>query len=72
MWQADFVSQATITVSGLAGEYDICPRDGSAAFFTFRVLHCILGISERNICSLTHIFKFPSVQVSSLYKYSEP
>ncbi|XP_009333035.1 PREDICTED: patatin-like phospholipase domain-containing protein 1 [Pygoscelis adeliae] len=37
MWQANFVSRTTITVSGLAGEYDICPKDSPAAFFTFQL-----------------------------------
>ncbi|NWX12330.1 PLPL1 protein, partial [Aegotheles bennettii] len=50
MWQADFVSKSTITVSAFAGEYDICPRDGSAAFFTFQISDCILQISQRNFC----------------------
>ncbi|NXG57522.1 PLPL1 protein, partial [Hemiprocne comata] len=50
MWQADFVSPTTITVSALAGEYDICPKESPAAFLTFQISDCILLISERNIC----------------------
>ncbi|NXN54394.1 PLPL1 protein, partial [Rynchops niger] len=55
MWRANFVSRTTITVSGFAGEYDICPRDGPAAFFTFQLSDCILQISKRNICRLQYI-----------------
>ncbi|NWW85727.1 PLPL1 protein, partial [Rhynochetos jubatus] len=56
MWQANFVSRTTITVSALAGEYDICPKDGPAAFFTFQLSDCILQISKRNIHRLQYIF----------------
>ncbi|NXM01451.1 PLPL1 protein, partial [Tyrannus savana] len=56
MWRADFVSQTTITVSAFAGEYDICPRDGAAAFLNFQLSDCILQISTRNLCRLQHIF----------------
>ncbi|NXW35076.1 PLPL1 protein, partial [Phaetusa simplex] len=56
MWRANFVSRTTITVSGFAGEYDIGPRDGPAAFFTFQLSDCILQISKRNICRLQYIF----------------
>ncbi|NXK34292.1 PLPL1 protein, partial [Piprites chloris] len=55
MWRADFVSQTTITVSAFAGEYDICPRDGAAAFLNFQLSDCILQISTRNFCRLQHI-----------------
>ncbi|NWV09299.1 PLPL1 protein, partial [Ptilonorhynchus violaceus] len=55
MWKADIVSHTTITVSAFAGEYDICPRDGPAAFLTFQLSDCILQISKRNICRLQHI-----------------
>ncbi|NXG14965.1 PLPL1 protein, partial [Grallaria varia] len=55
MWRADFVSRTTITVSAFAGEYDICPKDGPAAFFTFQLSDCILQISKRNLCRLQHI-----------------
>uniref|UniRef100_A0A8U7NT69 Uncharacterized protein n=1 Tax=Corvus moneduloides TaxID=1196302 RepID=A0A8U7NT69_CORMO len=34
----DFVSRTTITISAFAGEYDICPKDGPAAFLTFQLL----------------------------------
>ncbi|XP_009469842.1 PREDICTED: patatin-like phospholipase domain-containing protein 1 [Nipponia nippon] len=40
MWRANFVSRTTITISPFAGEYDICPRDGSAAFFTLQLSDC--------------------------------
>ncbi|NWH57910.1 PLPL1 protein, partial [Geococcyx californianus] len=56
MWRANFVSRTTITVSGFAGEYDICPRDSPAAFFTFQISDCILHISKRNICRLQCVF----------------
>ncbi|KAF1511235.1 Patatin-like phospholipase domain-containing protein 1, partial [Eudyptula minor] len=56
MWQANFVSRTTITVSGFAGEYDICPKDSPAAFFTFQLSDCILYISKRNITRLQYIF----------------
>ncbi|NXJ96821.1 PLPL1 protein, partial [Corythaixoides concolor] len=56
MWRANFVSQNTITVSSFAGEYDICPKDSAAAFFTFQISDCILHISKRNICRLQCIF----------------
>ncbi|NXU76727.1 PLPL1 protein, partial [Oreotrochilus melanogaster] len=49
MWQADFVSQNTITISAFAGEYDICPKEGPAAFLTFQISDCILLISKRNL-----------------------
>ncbi|NXM28794.1 PLPL1 protein, partial [Oxyruncus cristatus] len=55
MWTADFVSQTTITVSAFAGEYDICPRDGAAAFLNFQLSDCTLHISTRNLCRLQHI-----------------
>ncbi|NWZ12880.1 PLPL1 protein, partial [Agelaius phoeniceus] len=56
MWRADFVSRSTITISAFAGEYDICPKDGPAAFLTFQLSDCILHISKMNICRLQHIF----------------
>ncbi|NXP50322.1 PLPL1 protein, partial [Heliornis fulica] len=55
MWRANFVSRTTITVSAFAGEYDICPKDSPAAFFTFQVSDCILQISKRNICRFLYI-----------------
>ncbi|XP_053853870.1 omega-hydroxyceramide transacylase-like [Vidua macroura] len=63
MWKADFVSRTTITISGFAGEYDICPKDGPAAFLTFQLSDCILQISKMNICRLQHIFQVPTRQV---------
>ncbi|NXN68886.1 PLPL1 protein, partial [Himantopus himantopus] len=56
MWRANFVSRTMITVSAFAGEYDICPKDCPAAFFTFQLSDCILQISKRNICRLQYIF----------------
>ncbi|NWY15779.1 PLPL1 protein, partial [Aphelocoma coerulescens] len=56
MWTADFVSRTTITISAFAGEYDICPKDGPAAFLTFQLADSILQISKMNICRLYHIF----------------
>ncbi|XP_039941871.1 omega-hydroxyceramide transacylase-like [Hirundo rustica] len=64
MWRADFVSRSTITISALAGEYDICPKDGPAAFLTFQLSDCILQISKTNIGRLVYIFQPPSRQVS--------
>ncbi|NXC72700.1 PLPL1 protein, partial [Anhinga anhinga] len=55
MWCANFVSRNTITISAFAGEYDICPREGPAAFFTFHISDCSLQISKRNICRFQHI-----------------
>ncbi|NWV46233.1 PLPL1 protein, partial [Daphoenositta chrysoptera] len=55
MWTADFVSRSTITISAFAGEYDICPKDGPAAFLTFQLSDSILHISKMNICRLLHI-----------------
>ncbi|NWW46325.1 PLPL1 protein, partial [Pedionomus torquatus] len=55
MWRANFVSRTTITVSAFAGEYDICPKDGPAAFLTFQLSDCILQISKRNICRMLYI-----------------
>ncbi|TRZ11065.1 hypothetical protein HGM15179_016051 [Zosterops borbonicus] len=63
MWRADFVSRSTITISAFAGEYDICPKDGPAAFLTFQLSDCILNISKMNICRLVYIFQPPSRQV---------
>ncbi|KAM6333146.1 omega-hydroxyceramide transacylase [Alca torda] len=63
MWRADFVSRTTITVSAFSGEYDICPKDGPAGFFTFQLSDCILQISKRNICRLQYIFQLPPRQV---------
>ncbi|NWU80329.1 PLPL1 protein, partial [Onychorhynchus coronatus] len=56
MWRADFISRTTITVSAFAGEYDICPRDGAAAFLNFQLSDCTLQLSTRNLCRLQHIF----------------
>ncbi|NXE08857.1 PLPL1 protein, partial [Lophotis ruficrista] len=56
MWQANFVSPTTITVSAFAGEFDICPKDSPAAFFAFQLSDCVLQISKRNICRLQCIF----------------
>ncbi|NXD56444.1 PLPL1 protein, partial [Corvus moneduloides] len=56
MWTADFVSRTTITISAFAGEYDICPKDGPAAFLTFQLADSILQISKMNICRLQHVF----------------
>ncbi|NXS53567.1 PLPL1 protein, partial [Brachypteracias leptosomus] len=52
MWRSNFVSRTTITISGFAGEYDICPKDVSAAFFTMKISDWILHISKRNIFRL--------------------
>ncbi|NWX38895.1 PLPL1 protein, partial [Steatornis caripensis] len=56
MWQANFVSRTTLTVSAFAGEYDICPKDGPAAFFSFQISDCILQISKRNFYRFKFIF----------------
>ncbi|NXE82492.1 PLPL1 protein, partial [Cochlearius cochlearius] len=56
MWRANFVSRTTITVSPFSGEYDICPKDGPAAFFALQFSDCILHISKRNIFRLHYVF----------------
>lgn len=66
MWRADFVSPSTITISAFAGEYDICPKDGAAAFLTFQIADCILHISKMNMCRILYIFHPPTRQVSYL------
>uniref|UniRef100_A0A8C0UA07 Patatin-like phospholipase domain-containing protein 1 n=2 Tax=Cyanistes caeruleus TaxID=156563 RepID=A0A8C0UA07_CYACU len=63
MWRANFVSRSTITISAFAGEYDICPRDGPAAFLTFQLADCIMQISKMNICRLKNILLVPKRQV---------
>ncbi|XP_035756027.1 patatin-like phospholipase domain-containing protein 1 [Egretta garzetta] len=63
MWQANFVSRATITVSAFTGEYDICPKDGPAAFFALQLSDCILHISKRNVCRLHYVLRLPTCQV---------
>ncbi|NXI38851.1 PLPL1 protein, partial [Galbula dea] len=55
MWRASFVTPSTITISSFAGEYDICPKEDPAAFFTFQISDCILQLSKRNLCRLMHI-----------------
>ncbi|NXJ24857.1 PLPL1 protein, partial [Dicrurus megarhynchus] len=55
MWTADFVSRTTITISPFAGEYDICPKDGPAAFLTFQLSDSTLQLSKMNIYRLQHI-----------------
>ncbi|NXM88425.1 PLPL1 protein, partial [Oenanthe oenanthe] len=56
MWRAGFVSRSTITVSAFAGEYDICPKDGPAAFLAFQLSDSVLQISKMNMCRLFYIF----------------
>ncbi|NXX96215.1 PLPL1 protein, partial [Centropus bengalensis] len=56
MWRANFASPTTITVSGFSGEYDICPRDSSSAFFTFQISDWVLYVSKRNLYRLQFIF----------------
>ncbi|NWQ81712.1 PLPL1 protein, partial [Columbina picui] len=56
MWQNNFVSRATITISAFAGEYNICPKENPAAFFAVQVFNYILQISKRNICRLQYAF----------------
>ncbi|KAM7032744.1 omega-hydroxyceramide transacylase-like [Acridotheres tristis] len=63
MWRADFVSPSTITISAFSGEYDICPRDGSAAFLAFQISDCILHVSKMNMCRFLYIFQPPTRQV---------
>lgn len=70
MWQANFVSRATITVSAFTGEYDICPKDGPAAFFALQLSDCILHISKRNVCRLHYVLRLPTCQVSCFYRYA--
>ncbi|XP_040508868.1 omega-hydroxyceramide transacylase-like isoform X2 [Gallus gallus] len=63
MWKTNFVSQTTITVSALAGEYDICPRDCPVPFFTFQIVDWILQISEQNLYRIQCLFQCPSAKV---------
>uniref|UniRef100_A0A8C9EPB8 PNPLA domain-containing protein n=1 Tax=Pavo cristatus TaxID=9049 RepID=A0A8C9EPB8_PAVCR len=63
MWKTNFISQTTITVSALAGEYDICPRDCPVPFFTFQVVDWILQISEQNLYRMQCLFQCPSAKV---------
>ncbi|OPJ89008.1 patatin-like phospholipase domain-containing protein 1-like [Patagioenas fasciata monilis] len=63
MWQNDFVSRTTITISAFAGEYNICPKESPAPFFTFQFFNYILQISKRNISLLQYIFQLPTCQV---------
>ncbi|XP_019144552.3 patatin-like phospholipase domain-containing protein 1 [Corvus cornix cornix] len=67
MWTADFVSRTTITISAFAGEYDICPKDGPAAFLTFQLADSILQISKMNICRLQHVFQLPTREAMDRY-----
>ncbi|NXW90704.1 PLPL1 protein, partial [Alopecoenas beccarii] len=55
MWQSNFVSRTTITISAFAGEYNICPKENPAAFFTFQLFNYILQISKRNISHLQYV-----------------
>ncbi|XP_009872812.1 PREDICTED: patatin-like phospholipase domain-containing protein 1, partial [Apaloderma vittatum] len=70
MWRANFVSRSTITVSAFAGEYDICPKDTSAAFLTFQLSDSILQLSKRNICRLLYIFQLPAREVLEQFRIS--
>ncbi|KAL2295486.1 hypothetical protein Nmel_017899 [Mimus melanotis] len=67
MWRADFVSRSTITISAFTGEYDICPKDGSAGFLTFQISDCILHISKKNMHRLLYIFQPPTRQVMDCF-----
>ncbi|NWX03734.1 PLPL1 protein, partial [Caloenas nicobarica] len=55
MWRNNFVSRTTITISAFAGEYNICPKESPAAFFTFQLFNYILQISKRNISRLQYV-----------------
>ncbi|XP_015740408.2 patatin-like phospholipase domain-containing protein 1, partial [Coturnix japonica] len=63
MGKTNFVSQNTITVSSLAGEYDICPRDCPVPFFTFPIVDGILLISEQNLYRMQCLIQCPSAKV---------
>ncbi|XP_021232618.1 patatin-like phospholipase domain-containing protein 1 [Numida meleagris] len=63
MRKASYTSQTTITVSALAGEYDICPRDCPVAFFTVQITDWILQISEQNLYRIQCLFQCPSEKV---------
>ncbi|XP_064894954.1 omega-hydroxyceramide transacylase isoform X1 [Columba livia] len=62
MWQNNLVSRTTITISAFAGEYNICPKESPAAFFTIQLFNYILQISKRNISRLQCIFQLPTCQ----------
>ncbi|NXC41411.1 PLPL1 protein, partial [Penelope pileata] len=49
LWRSNFTSQTMITVSAFAGEYDICPRDCPAAFFTLQIFGHLIPISKKNL-----------------------
>ncbi|KAK4809103.1 hypothetical protein QYF61_004039 [Mycteria americana] len=70
MWQAGITARTAISVSPFAGEYDICPKDGSAAFFNFTLFDYVLHISKRNIHRFLYIFHFPTDQVHNQF-YTE-
>ncbi|POI32150.1 hypothetical protein CIB84_004099, partial [Bambusicola thoracicus] len=69
MWKTNFMSQTTITVSALAGEYDICPRDCPVPFFTFQIVDWILQISEQNLYRIQCLFQCPSAKFTLLMPY---
>ncbi|NXJ36844.1 PLPL1 protein, partial [Ciconia maguari] len=55
MWRGSITVRTMISVSPFAGEYDICPKDGSAAFFNFVLSDSVLQISKRNICRFLYL-----------------
>lgn len=64
MWKTNLVSQTTITVSALAGEFDICPRDCPVPFFVFQIVDWVLHVSEQNLYRVQCLFQCPSAKVS--------
>ncbi|XP_052554437.1 omega-hydroxyceramide transacylase-like isoform X2 [Tympanuchus pallidicinctus] len=63
MWKTNLVSQTTITVSALAGEFDICPRDCPVPFFVFQIVDWVLHVSEQNLYRVQCLFQCPSAKV---------
>ncbi|NXN91501.1 PLPL1 protein, partial [Rhinopomastus cyanomelas] len=55
MWRSNLVSRTTITVSAFAGEFDICPKDGPAGFFTLQLSDCIFQISKKNMSRFLNV-----------------
>ncbi|XP_042689600.1 uncharacterized protein LOC122168382 isoform X2 [Centrocercus urophasianus] len=72
MWKTNLVSQTTITVSALAGEFDICPRDCPVPFFVFQIVDWVLHVSEQNLYRVQCLFQCPSAKVSCFLRYPEP
>ncbi|NWJ00079.1 PLPL1 protein, partial [Crypturellus undulatus] len=56
MEQTSFVTEATITVSPLMGEYDICPRENPTAFLFLQASSFLIQISKANMYRIWCVF----------------